>query len=93
MPETVVVEAKMARWQCASFGPKRLKVMVPVGSKPFTSVAVSHMSPPTWTAGDAWVEMAVATRSTVTRSVPVVAAMTVRGPASALPSTSAVVAV
>ena len=40
----------------ASFGPKRLKVMVPVGLNPPESVAVSWIEPPRVMAADAVVD-------------------------------------
>ncbi len=54
LPNTCSVEVNAAVPEhVASSGPKRLKVMVPVGASPPASVAVSVTDPPTATDGDA----------------------------------------
>ena len=55
---TVLVNATVPE-QVASFGPKRSKVIDPVGEKPPESVAVSLRLPPTVTGPDAWVTTVV----------------------------------
>jgi len=50
-------------------GPNTLKVMVPVGLTPPLKVALSVITPPTGTAGEATVVMATLASATVNRSV------------------------
>ncbi len=55
LPATAAVELNTAVAQVASSGPKRRKVIVPVGEKPSARVAVSVREPPTVTGPEAWV--------------------------------------
>ncbi len=66
LPATVLVLVKTdGGVQAALSGPKRVKVMVPVGSVALARVAASATWPPTATDGDAWV-VRVATGAPVT---------------------------
>ena len=59
LPATATTEVKMAApVQLRLAGPKRVKVIVPVGATPPERVAVSLMAPPAGTVGEAVVTMA-----------------------------------
>ncbi len=92
LPATAAVELNTAVAQVASSGPKRRKVIVPVGEKPSARVAVSVREPPTVTGPEAWVTRVGVTPLTVTKSVPRPAARVTIGPCTS-PSTRADVAV
>src|SRR5205085_148772 len=56
LPLTVLVEVKIgAPLQLALFGPKRVKVIAPVGAAPPERVALSEIFPPTLTPAEACV--------------------------------------